>query len=326
MGFITPWGHAPAAAAAPALRQHCCCLLPSLGAWIRQQQAFHAAACRDTAAGTLRAQSRCTAVRSGMWPSTHHCSGPRHPLGHTLPSTRQALLPLHQLTAAQHTQAYRQRDADFQGSGSDHLLEYQSPPLDMEQGQPQVPGSATPTVPIEDQELLQVGIVGAPNAGKSTLTNALVGVKVRGAAFLFRLAGMRLTCGGYCRCSVMMPGYSAQIVLWEVNLLCCPESVRLCGSSCQPPLCSCCSCCAGGSAPLLESRSWLHAVQARQRSVPAPEGHILADVLEEVWLRWLQVTATSNKTNTTHRVALGAFTQGTKQVALYDTPGIVSPR
>eukprot|EP00891_Asterochloris_glomerata_P003404 jgi/Astpho2/3404/e_gw1.00054.126.1_t len=85
----------------------------------------------------------------------------------------------------------------------------------MEQGQPQVPGSATPTVPIEDQELLQVGIVGAPNAGKSTLTNALVGVKV---------------------------------------------------------------------------------------------------------------TATSNKTNTTHRVALGAFTQGTKQVALYDTPGIVSPR
>ena len=60
--------------------------------------------------------------------------------------------------------------------------------------------------------------------------------------------------------------------------------------------------------------------------MPAPEGPSLAAVLEPVWLCWLQVTATSNKTNTTHRVALGAFTEGTKQVALYDTPGIVSPR
>lgn len=37
----------------------------------------------------------------------------------------------------------------------------------------------------------------------------------------------------------------------------------------------------------------------------------------------LQVSAVSHKTNTTVSCRLGAFTEGTAQVILYDTPGVV---
>ncbi|BDA47463.1 probable GTPase Era at C-terminar half [Coccomyxa sp. Obi] len=76
-------------------------------------------------------------------------------------------------------------------------------------------GPGSEAVPVSDQKLLQAGIVGVPNSGKSTLTNALVGHKV---------------------------------------------------------------------------------------------------------------SAVSSKTNTTDAARLGAFTEGTSQVALYDTPGVVSTR
>ena len=40
----------------------------------------------------------------------------------------------------------------------------------------------------------------------------------------------------------------------------------------------------------------------------------------------MQVTAVSDKTNTTGAARLGAFTEGKSQVALYDTPGVVHTR
>lgn len=39
-----------------------------------------------------------------------------------------------------------------------------------------------------------------------------------------------------------------------------------------------------------------------------------------------QVSAVSSRTNTTEASRLGAFTEGPCQVALYDTPGVVSTR
>jgi GTPase Era involved in 16S rRNA processing len=40
----------------------------------------------------------------------------------------------------------------------------------------------------------------------------------------------------------------------------------------------------------------------------------------------VQVSAVSSKTNTTAAARLGAFTEGAVQVALFDTPGVVSTR
>ena len=40
----------------------------------------------------------------------------------------------------------------------------------------------------------------------------------------------------------------------------------------------------------------------------------------------LQVSAVSPKTNTTNVPMLGAWTEGEKQIVLFDTPGVVSPR
>jgi len=40
----------------------------------------------------------------------------------------------------------------------------------------------------------------------------------------------------------------------------------------------------------------------------------------------VQVSAVSPRTNTTQDSHLGAFTEGAAQVALYDTPGVVTTR
>jgi hypothetical protein len=49
---------------------------------------------------------------------------------------------------------------------------------DLQQRLDHLLGEGDSTVPTERQRLLQVGVVGAPNAGKSTLLNALTAFKV----------------------------------------------------------------------------------------------------------------------------------------------------
>lgn len=64
-----------------------------------------------------------------------------------------------------------------------------------------------------------------------------------------------------------------------------------------------------------------------------PHHSVAGQNLREIWLSKLtsglacgQVSAVSSKTNTTDSTRLGAFTDGPSQVALYDTPGVVSTR
>ena len=40
----------------------------------------------------------------------------------------------------------------------------------------------------------------------------------------------------------------------------------------------------------------------------------------------VQVSAVSRKTNTTSKTTMGAFTEGSSQVVLWDTPGVVDSR
>jgi tRNA U34 5-carboxymethylaminomethyl modifying GTPase MnmE/TrmE len=63
------------------------------------------------------------------------------------------------------------RDAKLMAEGED----------DLQQGLDQQMEGWGQGVPAEQQRLLQVAVVGAPNAGKSTLVNVLVGAKVSGS-------------------------------------------------------------------------------------------------------------------------------------------------
>lgn len=159
---------------------------------------------------------------------------------------------------------------------------------------PQEAASAT-AVPAAEQKLLRVAVVGVPNAGKSSMVNALAGSKVR---------------------QEQSPGWM---------------QMQLCGDSAPP--CRLIS----GLVPVLPCTSLMQDVS---HALLCIQGRGMGGITGTDWDRTphcpacrmshmclstpCQVAAVSSKTNTTTMSALGAFTEGAAQVALFDTPGVVA--